>query len=49
MHSTLFDLFRYNNIDNPMAHYEGTAVEMYNQCGGKIDMFVCGAGTGIYL
>ena len=29
-----------------MAHYEGTAEEIYSQCCGKIDMFVAGAGTG---
>jgi len=37
---------QYNNIDNPLAHYEGTAVEIFKQCDGKIDMFVAGAGTG---
>ena len=37
---------QYSNINNPMAHYEGTAEEIYAQCGGKLDMFVCGAGTG---
>ena len=29
-----------------MAHYEGTAEELLWQCDGKIDMIVCGAGTG---
>ena len=29
-----------------MAHYEGTAEELYKQFDGKIDMVVVGAGTG---
>jgi cystathionine beta-synthase len=37
---------QYNNMNNPMAHYEGTAMEIYEQCGGKLDMFVCSVGTG---
>ncbi|KAJ3216971.1 hypothetical protein HDU67_008700 [Dinochytrium kinnereticum] len=37
---------QYSNVNNPMAHYEGTAEEIIAQCGGKIDMFVASAGTG---
>lgn len=37
---------QYDNPNNPLAHYYGTAEEIYAQCGGKIDMFVAGAGTG---
>ncbi|KAJ3382284.1 hypothetical protein HDU84_004393 [Entophlyctis sp. JEL0112] len=37
---------QYSNVNNPMAHYEGTAEEILSQCGGKIDMFVASAGTG---
>ncbi|RKP01042.1 hypothetical protein CXG81DRAFT_12455 [Caulochytrium protostelioides] len=37
---------QYSNVNNPMAHYEGTAEEIIAQCDGKIDMFVAGAGTG---
>ncbi|KAJ3228154.1 hypothetical protein HK099_006034 [Clydaea vesicula] len=37
---------QYNNVNNPLAHYHGTAVEIFRQCGGKIDMLVAGAGTG---
>ena len=29
-----------------MAHYEETAEEIWNQCDGKIDYMVMGAGTG---
>ncbi|KAI9207190.1 tryptophan synthase beta subunit-like PLP-dependent enzyme [Polychytrium aggregatum] len=37
---------QYSNVNNPLAHYEGTAEEILRQCGGKIDMLVAGAGTG---
>ncbi|KAJ3164217.1 hypothetical protein HDU88_005529 [Geranomyces variabilis] len=37
---------QYGNVNNPMAHYEGTAEELIAQCDGKIDMFVASAGTG---
>ena len=29
-----------------MAHYDRTATEIWEQCGGKIDYLVAGAGTG---
>ncbi|KAJ3068285.1 hypothetical protein HDU98_008581 [Podochytrium sp. JEL0797] len=37
---------QYSNVNNPMAHYEGTAEEILAQCGGRLDMFVASAGTG---
>ncbi|KAJ3125141.1 hypothetical protein HK098_000572 [Nowakowskiella sp. JEL0407] len=37
---------QYSNLNNPLAHYEGTAEEILAQCGGKIDMLVASAGTG---
>jgi cystathionine beta-synthase len=37
---------QYSNVNNPLAHYEGTAEEILAQCGGKVDMFVAGVGTG---
>ncbi|TPX33877.1 cystathionine beta-synthase [Synchytrium microbalum] len=37
---------QYSNPNNPLAHYEGTAEEILDQCGGHLDMFVAGAGTG---
>lgn len=39
-------LDQYSNPSNPMAHYKGTAMEILDQCDGKLDMLVCGAGTG---
>lgn len=39
-------LNQYSNPSNPLAHYDGTAEEILRQCGGKVDMLVCGAGTG---
>ncbi|QQP37549.1 Cystathionine-beta-synthase, partial [Caligus rogercresseyi] len=29
-----------------LAHYDATAEEILEQCDGKVDMVVCGAGTG---
>lgn len=37
---------QYSNVNNPLAHYYGTAEEIWSQCGGKIDVVVVGAGTG---
>src|SRR5690606_3740569 len=39
-------LDQYINPSNPLAHYEGTAEELYDQCDGKIDYVICSAGTG---
>ncbi|XP_043274434.1 cystathionine beta-synthase [Venturia canescens] len=39
-------LDQYTNPGNPLAHYDGTATEILEQCDGKIDYFVGGAGTG---
>ena len=39
-------LDQYNNEDNPLAHYYGTAQEILDDLEGKVDMVVIGAGTG---
>ena len=39
-------LDQYSNPDNPLAHEEGTAVEILEQCGGRLDAVVIAAGTG---
>lgn len=37
---------QFENEANWRAHYDGTGPELYYQCGGRIDAFVAGAGTG---
>lgn len=37
---------QYHNPDNPEAHYLNTGPELYEQLDGKIDVFICGLGTG---
>ncbi|MEM8885906.1 MAG: cystathionine beta-synthase [Planctomycetota bacterium] len=39
-------LDQYGNDDNPLAHYEGTGVEIVEQTGGKLDAMVMSVGTG---
>ncbi|MFT3921310.1 MAG: cystathionine beta-synthase [Myxococcales bacterium] len=39
-------LDQYANPSNPLAHEEGTAAEILEQCGGKLDAVVMTAGTG---
>lgn len=39
-------LDQYRNAGNPLAHYDGTAEEILYQMDNKVDMIVCGAGTG---
>lgn len=38
-------LSQFDNEYNPLAHYETTGVEVFNQV-NDIDIFVCGVGTG---
>ncbi|CAH0388110.1 unnamed protein product [Bemisia tabaci] len=39
-------LNQYLHPGNPLAHYETTADEIIEACGGRVDMVVVGAGTG---
>lgn len=39
-------LDQYRNAGNPLAHYDGTAMEIVDKCDGQVDMLVAGAGTG---
>lgn len=39
-------LDQYRNAFNPIAHYEHTGQEIIDQCEGKVDAVVLGAGTG---
>jgi cystathionine beta-synthase len=39
-------LDQYSNPSNPLAHYDETAEEILEACGGKLDMIVIAAGTG---
>lgn len=39
-------LDQYINVNNPLAHYDFTGEEIWNQCDGKVDMVVMGTGTG---
>ncbi|XP_014226551.1 cystathionine beta-synthase [Trichogramma pretiosum] len=39
-------LDQYTNPGNPLAHFDQTGEEIWEQCDGKIDYLVAGAGTG---
>lgn len=39
-------LDQYKNTGNPMAHYQETGQEIWDQCDGKLDYVFVGAGTG---
>ena len=37
---------QFNNLANCLAHFEGTAPEIWEQSGHKVDAFLAAAGTG---
>src|SRR6202158_4100638 len=37
---------QWNNLDNLKAHYESTGPEIWQQTGGKIEVFICSVGAG---
>lgn len=39
-------MLQYVNPGNPLAHYDGTAREIIEQCEGRVDVIVAGTGTG---
>ena len=41
-----FYLNQFGSAGNALAHYDGTAEEILDQCDGKLDMMVIGAGSG---
>ena len=40
------NLKQFGNNSNPLAHYDTTAPEIYKDLDGKVDYFLCGAGSG---
>src|SRR5258708_3356126 len=37
---------QWNNLDNRKAHYVSTGPEIWDECAGRIDGFICAIGTG---
>ena len=37
---------QFDNVANRHGHYENTGPEIFEQCDGKVDAFICAVGTG---
>jgi len=37
---------QFDNVANRHGHYENTGPEIFEQCNGKVDAFICAVGTG---
>jgi cysteine synthase len=44
--ASLYMPYQYGNPANPLAHYNGTAIEILEELDGQVDAFVAGLGTG---
>jgi cysteine synthase len=44
--ASLYMPYQYGNPANPLAHYNGTALEILEELDGQVDAFVAGLGTG---
>jgi cysteine synthase len=44
--SSYYMPYQYGNPANPLAHYNGTALEILHELDGQVDAFVAGLGTG---
>ena len=44
--NNVFVVSQFTNLINPLTHQFTTAVEMYDDLEGKVDMVVCGIGSG---
>ncbi|MBU3804932.1 MAG: cysteine synthase A [Candidatus Cellulosilyticum pullistercoris] len=45
-HTPSFITQQFNNAANPLAHRETTALEIWNDTEGEVDIFIAGVGTG---